>query len=104
MRRFSLMGAGLLASLLILGASASAEPLKPLSLEDCYRMALKQSEEIALQSERITETEGRFLQSLAGILPKISFSSIDKRHDRRRSTPINEKRRLPHQCLARDGR
>ncbi|MBI3332985.1 MAG: TolC family protein [Candidatus Omnitrophica bacterium] len=52
-----------------------------LTLSDCYRMALKQSEEIALRAELITETEGRFLQALSGILPKISFSSTDKRQD-----------------------
>ena len=60
---------------------AGAEPLKPLTLEDCYRMALKQSEEVAVRSELITETEGRFQQALSGILPKISFSSVDKRQD-----------------------
>jgi len=57
------------------------EPLQPLTLSDCYRMALKQSEEVAVRAERITETEGRFQQALSGILPKISFSSVDKRQD-----------------------
>ena len=52
-----------------------------LALQDCYRMALKQSEEVAVRAELITETEGRFQQALSGVLPKISFSSVDKRQD-----------------------
>ena len=63
-------------------ALATEEPtLHPLTLENCYRMALKQSEEIAVRAELIEETEGRFQQSLSGILPKLSFSSTDKRQD-----------------------
>ncbi len=54
---------------------------KGLTLQDCYRMALKQSEEVALREELITETEGRFQQALSGILPRVSFSSSDKRQD-----------------------
>jgi len=63
------------------GPAFPEEPPRTLSLGDCYRMALKQSEEIALRAELITETEGRFQQALSGILPKISFSSVDKRQD-----------------------
>ena len=66
---------------LLLHSSAGAEPLKPLTLEDCYRMALNQSEEVAVRAELIVETEGRFQQALSGVLPKISFSSVDKRQD-----------------------
>ncbi|MDO8729799.1 MAG: TolC family protein [Candidatus Omnitrophota bacterium] len=65
----------------ILPFHAGAEPLKTLSLENCYRMALKQSEEVAVRAELITETEGRFQQALSGLLPKITFSSIDKKQD-----------------------
>jgi len=59
----------------------SAEPTRTLSLSDCYRMALKQSEEVAMRAELITETEGRFQQAMSGILPRLSFSSTDKRQD-----------------------
>ena len=52
-----------------------------LTLADSYRMALKQSEEIALRGEFIRESEGRFLQALSGVLPKVSFSSTDKYQD-----------------------
>ena len=63
--------------------AAAAEPAQPraLGLADCYRMALKQSEEIALRAEPINEAEGRFLQAFSGVLPKISFSSVDKWQD-----------------------
>ena len=63
--------------------AAAAEPAQPraLGLADCYRMALKQSEEIALRAELINEAESRFLQAFSGVLPKISFSSVDKWQD-----------------------
>lgn len=54
---------------------------EPLSLFDCYRLAIKQSETIAIQQERIKEAEARFIQSLSGILPKASFSYSEKRQD-----------------------
>lgn len=90
MRTFAkwLLGA---ASLLTIASGATAEPAQPLSLEDSYRRSLKQSEEIALRSERITETEGRFMQALAGMLPRISFSSIDKRQDGSGNSPFTRK-------------
>lgn len=50
-------------------------------MEECHRLALKQSEQIALRQELITETEGRFTQALSGILPRVAFSSSDKRQD-----------------------
>ncbi len=61
-------------------AAEQAGP-RPLTLADCYQMALKQSEEIAVRAELIEETEGRFLQSLSAVLPKLSFTSTDKRQD-----------------------
>ena len=59
----------------------SAEAMKLLTLADCYQMALKQSEEVAIHAEAIHEAEGRFKQSLSGILPHVSFYSSDKRQD-----------------------
>ncbi|MDP3730750.1 MAG: TolC family protein [Candidatus Omnitrophota bacterium] len=49
----------------------------PLSLLDCYRLALDQSELIAIDTDRIKETEAHFLQALSVILPHASFISID---------------------------
>lgn len=63
------------------GQTLQGQTPKGLTLQDCYRMALKQSEEAAVRAELIAETEGRFQQALSGILPKISFSSVDKRQD-----------------------
>ena len=67
--------------LLFCAAATDARAEEPLTLSDCYRLALKQSEEIAVRQELITENEGRFQQALSGILPRLSFSSTDKRQD-----------------------
>ena len=52
-----------------------------LTLAECFALALKRSEEIAIQTELLAETEGRFLQALSTALPHVSFSSSDKRQD-----------------------
>ncbi|MBI3615378.1 MAG: TolC family protein [Candidatus Omnitrophica bacterium] len=54
---------------------------KPLTLSDCYALALKTSETIAIHQELIAQAEARFTQSLSGVLPRVSFSSSDKRQD-----------------------
>ena len=81
-------------SLIFLGFSWSlgADEPKVLTLKDCYQLALKQSEEISLRQELITETEGRFMQSLSGVLPKVSFSSVDKRQDGAGDSAFTRKR------------
>ncbi|OGX40113.1 MAG: hypothetical protein A3C53_08015 [Omnitrophica WOR_2 bacterium RIFCSPHIGHO2_02_FULL_68_15] len=60
---------------------AAAEDLPPLTLPECYRLALKRSEEIAIRGEVIKETEGRFLQALSTALPNASFVLSEKRQD-----------------------
>ncbi len=57
------------------------EPNQPLTLADCYALALKESEGIAIRKELIAEAQDRFTQALSGILPRVSFSSSDKRQD-----------------------
>ena len=52
-----------------------------LSLKDCYRLALKQSEKVAISAQAVKEAEGSFLQSLSGILPQASFVYTEKRQD-----------------------
>lgn len=52
-----------------------------LTLQECYQLALKRSEEIAIHQELIRQTEGQFLQAFSGILPRVSFVSTDKRQD-----------------------
>jgi len=64
-----------------LAMPASAEQVPPLTLRECYRLALARSEQIAIQQELIRQTEGRFLQSLSTALPRVSFVSSDKRQD-----------------------
>ena len=63
-------------------AEAPADPpASSLTLTDCYRLALKQSEKIAIQQELITEAEARFRRALGAVLPQATFSSSDKRQD-----------------------
>ena len=55
--------------------------MSPLTLAECYQLALKRSETIAINQELIKETEGRFQQALGVVLPRVSFESSDKRQD-----------------------
>ncbi|MBI2104459.1 MAG: TolC family protein [Candidatus Omnitrophica bacterium] len=59
----------------------SAAAGRLLTLADCFALALKRSEEIAISGERLEETRGRFLQALGSALPDVSFVSTDKRQD-----------------------
>ncbi|MCX6348517.1 MAG: TolC family protein [Candidatus Aureabacteria bacterium] len=52
-----------------------------LTLADCYGLALKQSELLAVDSERIKEAEAHFLQALGTILPQVSFSREETRQN-----------------------
>jgi outer membrane protein len=63
----------------LLPATGWAE--EPLTLETCYRLALRRSEQIAIQQELLRQTEGRFLQALSGALPSASFVASEKRQD-----------------------
>lgn len=67
--------------LLVTATPAIAETPKPLTLADCYRLALARSETLAIHHELITEAEAHFSQALSGILPRLSFVSSDKRQD-----------------------
>ncbi|MDD5428749.1 MAG: TolC family protein [Candidatus Omnitrophica bacterium] len=62
----------------------SAPPLYPeaqvtnaLTLPDCYRMALIQSEIIAINADLIKEADAHFMIALSTILPHVSFESSD---------------------------
>ena len=56
--------------------STLSEPL-PLTLSDCYSLALKQSEIIAIDAEEIKIAEAHFLQALSIMMPNVSFISND---------------------------
>ncbi len=64
--------------------------LKPLTLLDCYNLALKQSEIIAIDAELINQAEARFTQALGMLLPHVTFSSTDTRL-RSQTTPSSNK-------------
>ncbi|MBI4313983.1 MAG: TolC family protein [Candidatus Omnitrophica bacterium] len=62
-------------------ASAPDAAGPALSLMECYALALKRSETVALQQEFIEETAARFTTVLGSVLPHVSFHSSDKRQD-----------------------
>ena len=64
-----------------LALSASSSEGEGLTLTDCYLLAIKRSETVAISREAIRETEARFLQAVSGILPKLSFESSYLRQD-----------------------
>jgi outer membrane protein TolC len=57
------------------GRIQTEQPREPraLTLQQCYALALKQSEVIAQDAERIKEAEARFLQAFGSLLPHVSF-------------------------------
>lgn len=58
---------------------ARKEITNGLTLWECYELALKQSERLAIQQEQIKIAEARFIQSLSGILPRVSFQRTELR-------------------------
>ena len=59
----------------------AADSPSSLTLADCYALALKRSETVAIQRELITQTEGQFLQALSGALPNVSYNISQTRQD-----------------------
>jgi len=51
------------------------------TLSDCYELALKQSETVAINAQLIKEAEAHFVQSLGLLLPHVSFTSTNTRKD-----------------------
>ncbi len=60
----------------------------PLTLADCYELALKKSETIAINKEVIKEAEAHYMQSLGLILPHLSYNSADTRQDVSKSNAL----------------
>ncbi len=52
-----------------------------LTLQNCYELALKRSETIAIKEEIIEETKGQMMQALSNALPKVSFAYSEKWED-----------------------
>ncbi|MDD5731002.1 MAG: TolC family protein [Candidatus Omnitrophica bacterium] len=86
----------LLVSSAAFGASASEpgtaleDASEALTLSECYTLALKQSEFIAVDAEKIKEAEAHFLQSLGTILPQVSFARTQIRKDFQSSSVHNK--------------
>ncbi|OIO33369.1 MAG: hypothetical protein AUJ70_03405 [Candidatus Omnitrophica bacterium CG1_02_40_15] len=66
----------IIAIIYLLPLQSFAENVKSdkLTLGECYRLALKQSETIAIDSELVREAEARFTQALGTLLPQVSFA------------------------------
>ncbi len=77
-----ILGGLIVLSLAVIQPASAAELSdKPLTLADCYALALKQSEAIGIRQELIVQTEARFKQAFSGVLPTVTFSSTDTRQD-----------------------
>ena len=75
---------GLILFLMSVPPLSAAEPeasSPALTLQECYALSLRRSEELAIQAELIKATEGRFLQALGQALPHASFVASEKRQD-----------------------
>ena len=55
----------------------SMKPGELFTLPRCYALSLRQSELIAVDADRVKETEARFLQALSIMMPHLSFLSFD---------------------------
>ena len=51
-----------------------------LTLDDCYKLALKQSELISIDAEQIKIAEAHFLEAFGTIMPQVSFSHTETRN------------------------
>ena len=51
-----------------------------LTLDDCYKLALKQSEIISIDAEQIKIAEAHFLEAFGTIMPQVSFSHTETRN------------------------
>jgi len=74
-KALSSQACALLAGLLLLGnlLSGVAFAQEPLTLKQCYQLALKRSETIGIDQQIIKEAEGQFWQSLSGVLPQVNY-------------------------------
>ena len=73
---------GLSACFVYAGVALAVPAEKPLTLVDCYHLALKQSEIIGQDAELVKEAEAHFVQALGAILPHVSFESTIERQDK----------------------
>jgi len=78
---------------LVFGADIVNKEYSPknefLTLTDCYKLALKQSELIAIDAEQIKIAQAHFLEAFGTILPQVSFSHTETRNPSS-STSLNK--------------
>lgn len=72
---------------LIFGISEMAFADQNRGLFDCYRLSLKQSEQIGIYQERIEQARANFQQAFSGILPRVSYVAKELREDQSGSSP-----------------
>ncbi|MDD5477657.1 MAG: TolC family protein [Candidatus Omnitrophica bacterium] len=69
---------------LVFGADVVNKDYSPknefLTLADCYKLALKQSELIAIDAEQIKIAQAHFLEAFGTIMPQVSFSHTETRN------------------------
>lgn len=61
----------------IIDVSPKVTDANVLTLSECYRLALKTSERISIDKERLIEMEGFFIQAFGQFLPHVTLSSKD---------------------------
>ena len=76
-------------------SALSQEAEAPLTLSECYRLAVAQSEVIAINSDLIKETEAHFLEALSIMVPHVSFLSVDVRQKKSGAADVDNPTRLP---------
>ncbi len=67
-----------------------ADENAPLTLRDCYKLALKESELIAIDAEQIKIAEAHFLQAFGTLMPQVSFTRYDLRQHSPSSPQYNK--------------
>jgi outer membrane protein len=82
---------------LVFGADAQ----ESLTLIDCYKLALKQSELIAIDAEQIKIAQAHFLEAFGTIMPQVSFAQVQTRnqHSSTTSDKTNESKFIFKQAL-----
>jgi len=63
-------------------AASSVTAQEALTLKECYQLALKRSETVAINQEILKETEGKFIQSINGVLPQVNYQIEHEWQDR----------------------
>jgi len=80
----------LIALLILLpSAAGTIQAETPLTLEECYQRALVQSETVAIDKEKLAETEAEFKQALGSALPSLDFLSVDRREENNAYSAFN---------------